>query len=123
VNLTYPQYLVMLVLWETDAVNVKTLSERLFLQSNTLTPLLKRMQEAGLVDRVRSLEDERSVVISLTSKGRELKQKAMTAVFQLANNVGIAENEAQQLHSLLYKLIRNVSLKPGPATPLDNSAV
>ena len=109
-ELTYPQYLVMLVLWETDAVNIKVLSEKLLLQSNTLTPLLKRMQESGLIDRVRSKEDERSVIISLTAKGRELKKRAPKAVFQLADNVGITEEQARQLHSLLYTLIKSITV-------------
>jgi len=75
-RLTYPQYLVMLVLWERDGVPVKDIGERLFLDSGTLTPLLKRLETAGLVRRTRSTEDERQVLIDLTPHGQALKEKA-----------------------------------------------
>lgn len=75
-GLTYPQYLVLLVLWEHDDVIVSTLGERLFLDSGTLTPLLKRMEAAGLLVRTRSAQDERRVQISLTEVGRKLKARA-----------------------------------------------
>src|SRR5882762_1624370 len=75
-GLTYPQYLVMLVLWERDGVPVKDIGERLFLDSGTLTPLLKRLETAGLVKRTRSTEDERQVLIALTPQGHALKEKA-----------------------------------------------
>src|SRR5438132_4354709 len=75
-GLTYPQYLVMLVLWEEDGLPVKEIGERLFLDSGTLTPLLKRMETAGLVKRTRSTEDERQVLIALTPQGQALHDKA-----------------------------------------------
>ena len=75
-GLTYPQYLVMLVLWEGDGVPVKEIGERLFLDSGTLTPLLKRLEQAGFLKRTRSTEDERQVLIALTSHGQALKDKA-----------------------------------------------
>jgi MarR family transcriptional regulator, organic hydroperoxide resistance regulator len=75
-GLTYPQYLVMLALWERDGVPVKNLGERLFLDSGTLTPLLKRLEAAELVKRTRSTEDERQVLIALTSQGQALREKA-----------------------------------------------
>src|SRR5881628_2432581 len=75
-GLTYPQYLVMLVLWERDDVPLKDIGERLFLDSGTLTPLLKRMETADLIKRTRSTEDERQVLIALTAKGQALKEKA-----------------------------------------------
>jgi DNA-binding MarR family transcriptional regulator len=77
-GLTYPQYLVMLVLWERDDVAVKEIGERLFLDSGTLTPLLKRLEVADLIKRTRSTEDERQVLIALTAKGRALQEKART---------------------------------------------
>ncbi len=76
-GITYPQYLVLLSLWEVDKVTVKSLGERLYLDSGTLTPLLKRMETAGLVSRKRSGIDERKVYITLTKKGKALKQKAL----------------------------------------------
>jgi DNA-binding MarR family transcriptional regulator len=75
-GLTYPQYLVMLALWERDGVPVKNLGERLFLDSGTLTPLLKRLEAAELIKRTRSTEDERQVLIALTSQGHALREKA-----------------------------------------------
>src|SRR6478736_6008043 len=75
-GLTYPQYLVMLVLWERDGEPVKNIGERLFLDSGTLTPLLKRLEAAGLIKRTRSTEDERQVLIALTAKGESLREKA-----------------------------------------------
>ena len=77
-GLTYPQYLVMLVLWERDDVPVKFIGERLFLDSGTLTPLLKRLETAGLIRRTRSADDERQVLITLTPKGRALRDTART---------------------------------------------
>lgn len=75
-GLTYPQYLVLLILWERDALTVSEIGERLFLDSATLTPLLKRMETLGVLVRVRAKADERQVIISLTQKGRELQQRA-----------------------------------------------
>jgi DNA-binding MarR family transcriptional regulator len=75
-GLTYPQYLVMLVLWEADGITVSQIGERLFLDSATLTPLLKRLEAAGLLQRQRATQDERQVVISLTAGGRALRRKA-----------------------------------------------
>jgi MarR family transcriptional regulator, organic hydroperoxide resistance regulator len=75
-GLTYPQYLAMLVLWERDGLMVSELGERLFLDSGTLTPLLKRLEAAGLVARIRALDDERRVHVMLTAAGRKLKARA-----------------------------------------------
>lgn len=75
-NLTYPQYLVMVTLWERDGQTVGGIGDRLFLESSTLTPLLKRLEAAGLIQRARSREDERQVLISLTPEGSALKKKA-----------------------------------------------
>ena len=85
-GITYPQYLVMLILWERDALRVSDIGERLFLDSATLTPLLKRLEKAGLVRRVRSLDDERSVVVSLTEAGSTMRDRAS----QLPQSVGRA---------------------------------
>jgi DNA-binding MarR family transcriptional regulator len=75
-GLTYPQYLAMLVLWEQDGLMVSEIGERLYLDSGTLTPLLKRMETAGLIARIRAVEDERRVHITLTAAGRKLKTRA-----------------------------------------------
>jgi MarR family transcriptional regulator, organic hydroperoxide resistance regulator len=76
IGLTYPQYLAMLVLWEEDGLMVSELGERLYLDSGTLTPLLKRLETSGLIARIRAVEDERRVHITLTAPGRKLKAKA-----------------------------------------------
>jgi len=75
-GLTYSQYLVMMVLWERDGLTVSEVGERLFLDSATLTPLLKRMEQAGLLTRARAASDERQVIISLTPEGDQLRQQA-----------------------------------------------
>lgn len=75
-GLTYPQYLAMLVLWEQDGLMVSEIGERLYLDSGTLTPLLKRLEASGLISRIRAVEDERRVHITLTAAGRKLKAKA-----------------------------------------------
>ncbi len=92
-GLTYPQYLVMLVLWERDGVSVKQLGERLFLDSGTLTPLLKRLEAAGLVKRSRSREDERQVLIALTAQGQALKERARSVPLAIldASSCSVAE--------------------------------
>lgn len=104
-GITYPQYLVLMVLWEQDHVSLSLLAEKLMLQSNTLTPLLKRMQETQLIDRVRSQQDERSIVISLTEKGRTLKAEVPRLQQQLAD-IGITLEEAVQLKGLLSKMLQ-----------------
>src|SRR6201996_8977261 len=95
-GLTYPQYLVMLVLWERDGVPVKEIGERLFLDSGTLTPLLKRLEAAGFVKRSRSSEDERHVLIALTAQGQALKDKARSVPLSIldASSCSVAELSA-----------------------------
>jgi DNA-binding MarR family transcriptional regulator len=86
-GLTYPQYLVMLVLWERDGLMVSELGERLFLDSGTLTPLLKRLEAAGLIARLRALDDERRVHVTLTAAGRKLKTRAAKVPASIAQAV------------------------------------
>ncbi|HEY5849180.1 MAG TPA: MarR family transcriptional regulator [Lysobacter sp.] len=111
-GLTYPQYLVMLVLWEGDGITVSEVGERLFLDSATLTPLLKRLQGAGLITRTRATDDERQVIIALTAEGRALKAKARTVPTDLicAAECSLDEVEAlkRQLESLRASLSKNV---------------
>lgn len=83
-GLTYPQYLVMLVLWEQDGLAVKAIGQRLYLDSGTLTPMLKRMEQAGLLQRARDPADERQVVVALTAEGRKLK----TAMRKVHSDLG-----------------------------------
>ncbi|PWK85896.1 MarR family winged helix-turn-helix transcriptional regulator [Fulvimonas soli] len=107
-ELTYPQYLVMLVLWERDGLAVSEIGERLFLDSATLTPLLKRLEAAGLVSRTRSAEDERQVVIGLTAQGRALKKRAAAVPGAVFCATGCERDELlalkRQLESLRERL-------------------
>ena len=109
IGLTYPQYLAMLVLWEKDGLMVSALGERLYLDSGTLTPLLKRLESSGLIARVRDVEDERRVYITLTSAGRKLKGKAakIPGCILSASQCSIPELNAltQQVQSLRGRLL------------------
>lgn len=104
-GLTYPQYLVMLVLWEQDGLTVKDIGARLFLDSGTLTPLLKRMEATHLVKRTRSAEDERQVLVTLTSQGASLRDKARAIVPPaILDATGCSIAELTDLHGKLVKL-------------------
>ncbi|MEQ8094274.1 MarR family transcriptional regulator [Xanthomonas hortorum] len=103
-DLTYPQYLVMLVLWETDGRSVSEIGERLYLDSATLTPLLKRLQAAGLVTRTRAVSDERQVIIGLTDAGRALRGKAGAVPEQVFCASACSLDELRQLKQELEKL-------------------
>lgn len=103
-GLTYPQYLVMLVLWESDALAVSTLGQRLGLDSGTLTPLLKRLEGQGLVERRRSTQDERRVDIHLTDAGRTLREQAVRIPEQLACASACSLDELQTLTRQLQDL-------------------
>jgi DNA-binding MarR family transcriptional regulator len=103
-GLTYPQYLVMLVLWESEPRGVKELGEELGLDSGTLSPLLKRLEVLGLVERRRSGEDERRVAIHLTPTGRNLSGKAAAIPQRLAQAAGLSPRELEQLRETLGKL-------------------
>ncbi|RZU61924.1 MarR family winged helix-turn-helix transcriptional regulator [Zhihengliuella halotolerans] len=103
-SLTYPQYLVLLVLWESDGVLVSEIGDRLHLDSGTLSPLLKRMAAAGLVERRRDDADERRVRIHLTEAGAALRQRAAGIPAELFGRLGLTIDEAERLRGLLAKL-------------------
>ncbi|MGW5118978.1 MarR family winged helix-turn-helix transcriptional regulator [Streptomyces noursei] len=103
-GLTYPQYLVMLVLWEHGPEPVKGIGERLRLDSGTLSPLLKRLEAAGLVHRERSPEDERSVIIRLTGAGEELRERALPVPRRMLAATGLTVDELRTLRSLLGRV-------------------
>ena len=108
-DLTYPQYLVFLVLWEaTDPVSVKEIGERLILDSGTLSPLLKKLETKKLINRVRSKEDERIVMIELTEKGRELKSMAKKIPESLFCEFEMPEKEFLSLRTELRSLVSNL---------------
>lgn len=106
-GITYTQYIVFMVLWEKDDITVSELGKKLYLDSGTLTPLLKKMEKEGFLTRKRSAEDERRVEIKLTKKGRDLKKKAI----DVPKNVGecikgkLSEKDAKSLYELLYKML------------------
>ncbi|MFN3493554.1 MAG: MarR family winged helix-turn-helix transcriptional regulator [Hydrogenophaga sp.] len=108
-GLTYPQYLALLVLWEQDGITVSELGQRLHLDSGTLTPLLKRLESAELLSRLRDVQDERRVLIRLTAQGRALKKRAARipgCVLQAAQcNVSEAMALTQQIQSLRDRLV------------------
>jgi DNA-binding MarR family transcriptional regulator len=103
-GLTYPQYLVMMVLWEQDGTPVKSLGDRLMLDSGTLTPLLKRLEGMGLVARKRDAADERQVLITLTQKGHALREKAQAVPAAVGCATGLEAAEAVALKSELATL-------------------
>src|SRR5947208_16509547 len=103
-RLTYPQYLVMLVLWERDDVPLKDIGEKLFLDSGTLTPLLKRLEAAGLIKRTRSTEDERQVMIALTPKGQALREEARAVPQAILSNSACSVGELVTMKNELVAL-------------------
>lgn len=111
-GLTYPQYLVMLVLWEQDGLTVRELGQRLQLDSGTLTPLLKRLQSAGLITRQRRQQDEREVDIRLTDAGLALRDKASGIPECLAQCMKLPFEQMQSLRDELKRLTRQIQLSP-----------
>ena len=109
IGLTYPQYLAMLALWEEDGVTVSTLGARLYLDSGTLTPLLKRLEKAGFLTRERNEEDERQVLIRLTQEGRALKKRAMDIPRKIIAATGANVPEIINLRKRLKKLRANLA--------------
>ncbi|UJW86962.1 MarR family winged helix-turn-helix transcriptional regulator [Devosia sp. SL43] len=103
-GLTYPQYLVFLVLWEADGLTVKALGDKLFLDSGTITPLLKRLEARGLVRRQRDEEDERQVRIFLTEEGRGLRAKALAVPLAVGQALGGEPEDAATLRQSLHLL-------------------
>ena len=115
-GLTYPQYLVMLVLWEQDAILVKDIGARLYLDSGTLTPLLKRLEANGLLSRNRDAHDERQVRIVLTAQGRALREQAQGIPEQLLCAIGQDLGELARMRAEL-STVRDDLLKAGDAKP------
>ena len=104
-GITYTQYLVMMVLWEKDGIPVREICERLYLDTGTLTPLLKKLEKEGLLVRTRSTEDERSVLIALTEDGRKLKEKAKTIPQQAGSCLSLSPGQASSLYQVLYEIL------------------
>lgn len=105
IGLTYTQYIAMMVLWEDRSLSVSGMGERLYLDSGTLTPLLKRLEEKGLIRRARSAEDERKVIVTLTREGEALKAKATEIPLIIGRCLNLSIDEAGTLYHLLYKML------------------
>ena len=107
-GITYTQYLVFMLLWAEDGLSVGDLCSRLYLDSGTLTPMLKKMEEKHLVERCRSKDDERVVRIWLTEEGKKMKEKAAAIPLQVGSCIRISPEEASALYTLLYKTIEQI---------------
>ena len=108
IDLTYTQYVAMMVLWDVKKTTVKDLGEKIYLDSGTLTPLLKSLEAKGLVTRSRSKEDERVLIVEITAKGEELKNEAVEIPKAMMGCVKLTQEEAATLYSLLYKVLGNL---------------
>ena len=104
-DLTYTQYITMMVLWEEKSVSVKELGKRLYLDSGTLTPVLKSLEAKGFVRRFRSREDERVLIAEITPEGEALRERAVGIPGEIAACVKLEKDEAAALYSLLYKIL------------------
>jgi len=105
IGLTYTQYIAMMVLWERKSVNVKTLGESLYLDSGTLTPLLKKLEEKQFVSRERSSEDERSIVVTVTPEGERLRKRAEKIPEQISKCIDIPADDAMKLYKILHRVM------------------
>ncbi len=108
-GLTYTQYLVFLVLWERDGLTVGEIGEKLMLDNGTLSPLLKKLQQAGYIERQRCKEDERVVRITLTQEGKALQQQAKEIPLKAANCIDLPPEKARALYTLLYELLNQTN--------------
>lgn len=108
IDLTYTQYIVMMVLWERKVVTVKELGKVLYLDSGTLTPLLKKLELKGLISRNRSEEDERNLMVSITDAGEKLKEEAVNVPQKIVGCMSLEAEEAMQLYRILYKILGQV---------------
>ena len=111
-GLTYTQYIVFLVLWEKDGLSVTEIGEKLMLDNGTLSPLLKKMEQAGFGERHRRPEDDRVVEITLTEAGKALQEKAKDVPLQVASCIDLPPEKARMLYALLYELLENRKNKP-----------
>ena len=104
-DLTYTQYIVMMALWEHESMNVKELGEILYLDSGTLTPVLKKLESKGYIRRERAKNDERNLIITVTDEGLKLRDMALTVPVQMGQCVKLGVDEAALLHRLLHKIL------------------
>ena len=108
IDLTYTQYIVMMVLWDSKSINVKELGEKLYLDSGTLTPLLKKLESKGYITRGRSDKDERNLIIKVTEEGMKLRDEALSVPQEMSKCIRLTTEESQFLYKILYKIIDKV---------------
>lgn len=110
-DLTYTQYITMMVLWDKSEINVKNLGDILFLDSGTLTPVLKKLEEKEYIKRARSVQDERNLIIKVTKKGMELRNKAKNIPEEISKCVNLTPEEAMSLYKTLYKILDTINME------------
>ena len=108
IGLTYTQYITMMVLWEHHSMTVKELGQELYLDSGTLTPLLKKLEEKGLVTRRRSDRDERNLIVTITEAGEAMKDRALHIPFEMSKCITLPKDEVRELYRMLHKLLEYV---------------
>lgn len=108
IDLTYTQYITMMALWEKGEINVKDLGEILYLDSGTLTPVLKKLEQKGYICRNRSHEDERVLIVTVTPEGEKLRERAVEIPAKMSSCISLSQEEAQMMYGLLHKLLQNM---------------
>ena len=108
IDLTYTQYITMMVLWDDNNINVKNLGKKIYLDSGTLTPLLNKLEDKGLIKKYKNKDDERNLIISLTDKGIKLKEKALEIPDNVKTCIKLDNEESYILYKLLYKLLEGM---------------
>ena len=109
IDLTYTQYITMMVLWDNPEMNVKEIGKKLYLDSGTLTPLLKKLEQKEYITRHRKESDERNLLVSVTKKGMQLREKAVSIPEQISSCVCLPPEDAMKLYELLHKILRATS--------------
>src|SRR6056297_124438 len=104
-GLTYTKYITMMALWEKDKISVKELGEKLYLDSGTLTPLLKKLENQKFIERKRNPKDERNLIVTLTQKGETLKDQALKVPQEISSCIDISTKDAQELHRILHSIL------------------
>lgn len=107
-DLTYTQYIVMMVMWEEKQINVKNLGKQLYLDSGTLTPLLKKMETKGYITRKRAKEDERNLLVTITPEGEALRERAKDIPTQMGACINTKPEEMKELYTILYKVLKQM---------------
>ena len=121
-DLTYTQYITMMVMWEHKELRVKDVGQRLYLDSSTLTPLLKRLEEKGYVTRRRSREDERDLIVTITERGEALRERAVSVPERLGACVALEPGKAQALYALLYEVLGKLTESSAHASACRQSS-